>query len=353
MPERRPFPPSPRRLALARAAGLTAASPLLVGAAALVGAVVVLVGVGRAAAAKLGAWIAAACAGADGESISALRGSQMHEPSAGGGSTLGDGAAGGSMLGDGADAVPDAAAFARAVLELALPLLVAAALAALVLHVAQTRTLWLPRRRLPGTPVVSRRAGVRGLFDASALVIIGAVTLGWLWLTAPQLAMLAQVPSAAALAIASFVVSLAIAWVAVAALDALLRRAQLADALSMTREEKREDDRLSAADPRWQAQRLAVLRGPAVSDAIARAAVVLVGDDVAIAIEWDAARQPVPLRTASGRGARAMQLGALARRHRVPLHRDVALASALAGEGPVPDVHWARLAEVVAAVRAR
>jgi flagellar biosynthesis protein FlhB len=200
--------------------------------------------------------------------------------------------------------------------------------------------------------------------------VIGAVAVGWLWTTAPRLAALfALEPTldrmlvAVGSALASFVVALAIAWLVIAVLDALVRRVDLAHALAMTVTEKREDDRLAAADPRWRAQRLAVLRGPwssrsvargpPASSAVARSALVLLGDDTAVAIAWDARRQPVPVRTITGRGARATQLLGLARRHRIAVHRDAALAAALVdGDGPVPDTHWARLANILAAVQA-
>jgi flagellar biosynthesis protein FlhB len=240
----------------------------------------------------------------------------------------------------------------RAVLELALPLLAAIALAALVAHVAQTRAVWFPRRRLPGAPSMPRRSRIG--FELTAAATIGVTCLGWLWMTAPRLAHLVDVPSAAPLAVVTFVVTLAIAWVALGALDAVLRRRELDEALAMTREEKREDDRLSAADPRWAAHRRALARdtGTDLGAAVARSAVVLVGEGTAVAIEWDATRQPVPLRAATGRGPRATQLVALARRHRVRVHLDESLARALAdGDGPVPQAHWARLAEIVAAVR--
>ncbi|HEU4612535.1 MAG TPA: EscU/YscU/HrcU family type III secretion system export apparatus switch protein, partial [Kofleriaceae bacterium] len=111
-------------------------------------------------------------------------------------------------------------------------------------------------------------------------------------------------------------------------------------------------DRLTAADPRWRAQRRMLARTPAPSAAVARSALMLLGDDIAVAIAWDARRQPIPLRTIVGRGARAMQLLGLARRYRVAVHRDAQLATALADDdGPVPDAHWARLAEIIAAVQ--
>jgi type III secretion system FlhB-like substrate exporter len=44
----------------------------------------------------------------------------------------------------------------------------------------------------------------------------------------------------------------------------------------------------------------------------------------------------------------------LARRHRIAIHRDPALAAALAaGDGPVPEPMWPRLAEIIAAIRGR
>lgn len=331
MSEHRPFPPSPRRLALAHRAGLTAASPLVVGALACAAAIAATVLVARAAAATLGSWIATACSGAS--------------------ATIAPGAIAPGAIGPGSIAP---GSIASMVLELAAPIVITALLAALLAHIAQTRSLWLPRRRVVGAPHVSPR---RELFGGP--VVIGIVTLAWLWATAPRLARLVEQPPAALLAgvgasIASLVAALAIAWLALGVIDALVRHAALARALRMTVEEKREDDRLVAADPRWRARRLSAWRDSAVSDAVAAAAVVLVGDDVAIAIAWEPTRQPVPTRSAVGRRTRATQLIGLARRHRVTIHRDVELARALvSAEGPVPETHWARLAEIVAATRRR
>ncbi len=347
MAEPRPFPPSPRRLALARASGVTAVSPLLVGAAAAVGAIAATVFLARAAATRIGAWIAAACDASDGLGAS-VSGSALPSPA--------------SPIADGASTlrlVPvEPSAITGVVLELALPVAVAAAVAALVVHVAQTRGLWLPRRNLPDAPHVPRRDVARSLLDVVGAVTIGAVCIGWLWMTAPHLARLVTSTTAAAIfagvggALASLLAALAIAWVALGVVDALVRHVHVASALMMTRDEKRQDDRLAAVDPRWRAQRLAIARGGSVSDAVARAAVVVLGDDVAVAIAWDPTRQPVPLRTATGRGARATQLLALARRHRVPYHRDPELAARLVdAEGAVPDVEWSRLAELFAALR--
>src|SRR5262249_59622237 len=107
--------------------------------------------------------------------------------------------------------------------------------------------------------------------------------------------------------------------------------------LAMTSAEKRKDDRLSAAAPRWARQRELSARTPSIETA----SVVLLGDDLAIAIAWDPLRRPIPTRLAAGRRARATQLVGLARRHAIAVHRDAALANALGdGEGPIPDRHW-------------
>jgi flagellar biosynthesis protein FlhB len=356
MAEHRPFPASPRRRALARQAGLHAASPLVVGAAAAAAVVVALRATGGAVVGRLGSALAAACAGRAGLAPAALP---------------------------------------ETVVATALPLLGAAALAALIAHLAQTRAVWLPRRRIAGAPAIEAGALPRARRTAgelAAAAVIAGVAFAWLWWTAPRIARLLGVdpiarpiappvapaiappiaPSAlpdalaaspatasqllagAAALLADLAAALVIAWVALGVLDALVRHAAIARALAMTPAEKREDDRLAGADPRWRARRAAVLRGPSASDAVAGASLVLLGDDAAVAVAWDPMRRPIPIRTATGRGPRATQLLGLARRYRIAVHRDPALAAALVdGDGPIPELHWPRLAEIVAATRGR
>jgi flagellar biosynthesis protein FlhB len=352
MTERRPFPPSPRRLALARQAGLSSASPVVVGAAACIGALLATVFLARAAKRLVGGWIGAACGAADDASLAT-------NAAAGASQLAIDGlpaAAASQLASTGSHGLLDIDDLLSRVIELAAPILAAAAIVALVTHFAQTRSLWLPRRRVPSAPVVEPARVQRGVFEISAAIIVGLVAFGWLWTTAPRLANLfvvAPALPAVGSAFASLVVALAIAWVALGVLDALLRHVELSRALAMTVAEKREDDRLAAADPRWRAQRAALGREPAPSHAVARAALVLLGDDIAVAIAWNPRYQPVPVRTITGRRARATQLLGLARRHRIAVHRDAQLASALVdSDGPVPEALWARLAEIVAAAQA-
>ncbi len=321
MAEHRPFPPSARRLGLARRAGLTAASPQVVAAVAWGAAALALPLVARAGAARIGAWITAAC---DQRATLAV-----------------------------AD-VPSA------VSSLALPVLAVLAVAALAAQLAQTRTPWLPRRTVAGAPAVDRGPVGRATATARELagaVVLGGVAFGWLWQMAPRLARLPDLSASdAVLAVGallgSFGATLAIAWLAIGVLDALARSAEVAGALGMTDRERREDARLAAADPRWRARREAAARGPSTAEAVAAAAVVLLGDEAAVAIAWDPRSRPIPVRLAVGHGAKASQLVGLARRARIAVHRDAALVTELAAhEGPVPEASWARLASIIAALR--
>ncbi|HEX4423129.1 MAG TPA: EscU/YscU/HrcU family type III secretion system export apparatus switch protein [Kofleriaceae bacterium] len=365
MAEHRPFPASPRRRALARKAGLHAASPLLVGAAAAGAALLATGALGASLAHRLGQAIATACSGQP--ALAAAT------PPAG---ALPAGAIPAAMLPAAtplAGAIPaampptgaiPAAALPATVLTLALPLLAAAALAALAAHVAQTRALWLPRRRVQGAPTLDEGAIPRTRRTAgqlAAAALIGGVAFVWLWHATPVLAVLptlagapATLLTACAAALVQLGTALAIAWGVLGVLAAVARHAAVGSALTMTSTEKREDDRLAGADPRWQARRAAVQRGPSPADAIAGASLLLLGDDAAVAIAWDPVRRPIPVRTMTGRGPRATQLLGLARRRQLAVHRDPALAAALvAGDGPIPEPHWPRLAEIVAAVRGR
>ena len=321
MAEHRPFPPSTRRRALARAAGLTAASPIVVGAVAWIGALIAVLVFGRAIAARLGTWIIDACSAPAADPLA-------HSPAL--------------------------TAIVSDVLALILPVLIAAAVAALVAHLAQTRGLWSPRRRLRSAPVLDTSRTQHAALGVIGALGIGGITLGWLWAIAPRLALLVEHPAAGALMLTAFLGTLASAWIVLGALDGLLRRAELERSLRMTSAENREDERMAGADPRWRAERARFSRGPSVRDAVAGASVVLLADGAAVAVAWDPVRRPIPVRTVSGRDARATQILGLARRHGIAVHRDPDLAMALVdGDGPVPEARWARLAEIIAATAHR
>jgi flagellar biosynthesis protein FlhB len=345
MAEDRPFPPSARRIALARRAGLSPTSPLLVGAVTCGAAALVLAMIAGTVGARLRAMIAAACAGTDRVDSSPDGALLEGTPLANSHSLVG------------------------AIGDLVVPILAALAIAAVAAQVAQTRTLWLPRRKIDDAPALEAGPIARtrsASFELLAGGVIGATALGWLWWAAPRLAVLpelvlaggvdaatsdtASVLGATGALTLSALAALAIAWLALGVLDALFRHLAHARALRMTTRERREDERLSAADPRWRDLRAKLAREPAARSLLADATLVLLGDDAAVAIAFDPIRRPVPARTATGRGVRAAQLLALARRDRLAIHRDASLVAALgATTGPVPEAHWARLAEIVAA----
>jgi flagellar biosynthesis protein FlhB len=328
MAEHRPFPPSERRRQLAHQTGLSAASRFVVGAAAATAALIATAAVRGRVARQLGAAIAAAC-----------RGQPVLRP---------------------ADAIAQVG-------SIALPILGAAAVAAAIAQLAQTRTAWLPRRRIRGAPALDAGPGPRTRRTAGELAAagaIGGVAFAWLWRSAPQLAALTELadrsePTASAPLLAGAATllislggALAAAWIVTGVLDAIARRAAYTRALAMTAADKREDDRLTGADPRWRSRRAQFAGG--APDTVAGAAVVVLGDGAAVAIAWDPVRQPIPVRTATGRGPRATQLVALARRHAIAVHRDPALAAVLVdGDGPISEPHWPRLAAIVAAARGR
>jgi len=324
MAEDRPHPPSPRRRGLARQSGLSAASPLLVGAVAVTAGVLALGVLGGAIASRLGTQIADACA---------MGGTSITTP---------------DLLGSLSSALDTA-------IELALPLATVIAVAAIAGQIAQTRSIWMPRRRIDGAPSMPADIGARTRRASLELIhalAIGGVGAGWLWWAAPRIAALPMVPLAAAALVSSALATLAIAWLVIGVIDALLRHAAVGRALRMTTTEKRDDDRLSSVDPRWRrlARQLAAEPDPRAQ--LATATLLILGDDAAVAIAFDPRRQPIPSRVAVGRGVRATQLVALARRYRLAIHREPALASALVrGTGPVPEAHWPRLAELVAATR--
>jgi flagellar biosynthesis protein FlhB len=325
----RPFPPSARRLALARRAGLNASSPVVVGgiafAAMALGVSVVFSNSRSGVVARIGTALADACAGR---------------------TSLDASSAGIAAIGN---------QLALSVLAIAAPIVVAVAVVALAGQLAQTRALWLPRRRIDGAPTLDNGPAARtrrAALDLAFAAAIISVAFAWLWFASPRIAALVELDAhdmlvAGAALVASALAALAVAYVALGIVDALARHAAVAHALAMTAADKREDERLAAADPRWARERAALAR-----PSLEGATVLILGDDAAVAIAWDARRRPVPTRVATGRRAYATQLLGLARRHGIPVHRDATLAASLVGaEGPVPAADWPAVATVIAALR--
>jgi flagellar biosynthesis protein FlhB len=318
----RVLPPSARRVALARRAGLVPRSAILVAGAAWTGA-------------AIGLWLAASRARA------LLASSFVTATTATDGSVA---------------PPPTAADLVVAVLGVAAPLVAGAALAAVAAHLAQTRQLAIPRRVIPGAPRpargIDRRAADVGLAGLRA-VAVAAVAVAWTWTHLADLGRLAGEPAGAALAgatalLVSALAHLAAALLAVGALDLLVAVLRHRADLRMTRTEAADDARAAGIDPRWRRARLD--RG-AGADAVRTARLVVAGDG-ATAIRWHETLWPVPTILATGRGLDATRLLELARRHHVAIHHAPALArglGTLAAGAAVPDALRPALAELVAA----
>jgi flagellar biosynthesis protein FlhB len=286
------LPATARRLREARARGEVAHAPTLTAAAALAGGAIALAASARPAAAHLVALARAAWSGAP-----------MQEP---------------------------ARSLVSLVLTIAGPVAAAAFGAALVAGLAQTRFNFAPgalgvRRDEPEPWAATSFAA------AAALVLLGRGSGRAL------VAALARTDGAAAAAnvTAAAMASLAaraIVMVALAGLGELAwRRAQLADALSMSRAEAERERREDEGDPRLRAEQRrrqrALARDPLV-DEVARAGLVVTAEGVAVALRL--VDGVVRVAAASDERLRAQRIADVARRLGIAVRADDALAAPLA-----------------------
>ncbi len=293
-------PPSPRRLRQARARGQVASSPTLSGAAALLGGLAALAVTVVAGAGALRDYTAAALtAAARGESA--------------------------------ATATAALRAGAAMALRLALPVLVAAALAALVVGFVQVGPLWARARSQGGVALGGAAQGVlRGAAVLLVLVLVlrsRAGELVWLGREAPgrQAALL----GALALGLLSRV---AMVLAAFGLVELMLARRTLLRRLGMTRRDLLREQRETEGDPalRRERERLGeeALAEASEATAVAGALCVIAGERLAVALAWpDPGAAPVIV--ARGRAFLARRLLGEARRRGVAIYGDDALARAL------------------------
>jgi flagellar biosynthesis protein FlhB len=345
----RNLPASPRRLALARKAGVVPHAPTLTTAAAWAGALAAML----ATAPQLIAGLREALR--RGLAASAPFPAAVDATRAG---------PGGSAVWQGSAASPSSVATLAAsvwdglgaALAAALPILAAAAALALVVHLAQTRGAWLPRRNVPGAPAPAVGAAARlrgGAWAAARTGSFLAVTAGWLGAATPAFAahlMLEPerlLPSGAAL-IAALLLALAATWIVLGGLELIGRSLALARAARMTPEEQREELRATGGGARmWRQRRQPA--GQRQRDELAEATLLVVGESVCAAIAWHPQRSPVPQIVASRRGRGVQAFLAVARGEGLPIRHAPALAGRLAasGRGAVPEALWPELAKLV------
>jgi flagellar biosynthetic protein FlhB len=275
------LPPSPARREEARRQGRVAYSPLLTGAAAVAGGGLALVGMAGPAAARL-ALLAK----------KAFSGELAADPSSGPMVVL------------------------STVSWIVLPVAAAALAAAVAAGAAQTRGLFTLGAF--GRREREEEAGLVGWTVAGALILFailsgrkalaGLPALGGLW---PRAVLLLAAGGAA---------------------DLLLRRARLERSLSMTRAERRAEQREEEGDPRLKAerrrrQRAMAAMGRSLVDDLRRAQVVLAAEGVALALLQEGGGVRVVL---AGDRLQALRIVEVARRLGIPVRSDDRLASALA-----------------------
>ncbi|HUQ04080.1 MAG TPA: EscU/YscU/HrcU family type III secretion system export apparatus switch protein [Kofleriaceae bacterium] len=334
----RPFPPTPRRRALARSAGVVLDSPAFTAAAAIALGVLAIAAVVPSIAASVRASTAAALAhAADEGAVARATGST-------------------------------AAGVVASVLDAVGPLVLAAAVGAVAATAAMTRSLFVPRRNVRGAPGVPPEPGVDAALGLARAAVVAAVGATFVVVHVPSLTALATSSSASSVApsvapsLASALASLgvhALAHVAVAALlvaatDIVVRHRRLEGALRMTSREAREEARNAGSDPharrRLRDARGQLAHGVDPRERLRDATLVLVGADVAVALRYTSGMAaPVALRTA--RGLARQQLVSAARALAIPLIADDDLARALVtGVAGLAPAHQPALARALAAI---
>ena len=321
----RPFPPSPRRRAVARAAGVVLASPAWTAAFAVAAGVV-----------AIGASVAASAGGIAGRARGTFAAAADGDPVA-------------------RATTVDASRWIGDVLAAVAPVVVACLAGALAAAAVLARGLVVPRRSVRGAPAVPDAPGIDGALGLARGAAAAAVAASFVWSQLPVLGELATAAAEGAgladsvriLALAALA-HLAVAAVLLGALDALVRHGRLAAALRMTPREARDEARDAGTDPARR-RRIRDARVADPRDHLAEAAALLVGFDAVVALRWHPGL-PAPEVLVAARGLRGRQLVAAARHRAVPALADDALAESLAGvRGAVPAAHHAALARILAA----
>jgi type III secretion protein U len=331
--------PTPRRLREARRRGEVAVSRELCGAAALLGGLCALAVTAPGAAVELARALRAALEGA---------------VPAGAPGTID---AAGPALREGA----------WAVLRLSLPAAAAALLAGAAAATLQAGPGFSPEALRPRLERLDPLRGLARLLSpaqlaAAALGVAKAAVLlllGWSWLraAAPALANLPRLDPAALWRglplLAPLVPRLALALLALGALDLLLVRRRHRRALMMTRDEVRREHREDEGDPSHRAERRRLHRALLDAPPVARATVVVVNPThLAVALQHRRDGDGAPRVIAKGAGDDAARIRSAARRAGVPIVRDVALARALHRLTEIGDEIPEELYEAAAAVLA-
>jgi flagellar biosynthesis protein FlhB len=229
------------------------------------------------------------------------------------------------------------------------PAVAAAALFAAVAGFFQVRGLLVLAPLAPDLSRIDPLAGARRLLSgrtwvelARSLVkvaVVAALAIDLLAGRAPGLARLAGAPLGASMAwtaevAAALVLRVAAFYAVVGAVDYLWQRHVTRRDLMMTRDEVRREHREQEGDPHHKAERQRLHRDllqHQMVEAVRTADCVIVNPDhIAVALRYDAGQMAAPQVVAVGERLVAEQIKQIARRHGVPIYRDVPLARSLA-----------------------
>jgi type III secretion YscU/HrpY family protein len=257
-------------------------------------------------------------------------------------------------------------------LTLTAMLVVPAALVGLLVDFLQMGPVLTFEKLSPKLENMDPVAGVKRMFSMDQLIeVLKAVVktallllLGWLVVRAmlPQLVLLGRTPDLPAAAVGELLHRLTLqlmGWAVglfalVAILDAVYQRHAFTKKMRMSMRDIRQEMKDSEGDPHVKAQRrqLAHEMAQQQSTQAARQANVLVVNPthVAIAIDYDRERCPVPTVAAKGRNAEALAMRAAAEEAGVPIVRNIGLARDLLARAEVGDAVPADLFDLIAEV---
>ncbi len=251
------------------------------------------------------------------------------------------------------------------------PVAAAAVAGAVAVNVAQNGWMFAPAamrfdltRLNPVTGLKRLGFSQAGLMSLKTLVaVVAACAVGWLAVTreleaAPLLGTIP--PAAAGMAawgsIDRLLKQTVLALGAVALLDYALQRWQFTRSLRMTKQEVRDDYKLTEGNPAVKGRIRRIQREMArrrMLSAVKKATVVITNPtEYAVALEYRRAEMAAPRVVAKGRNLLAARIKKIAREHGVPTVENVPLAQALYRTAEVGDTIPAELYEAVAEVLA-
>lgn len=203
-----------------------------------------------------------------------------------------------------------------------------------------------------------------GIELVRTMVSVAAISgLGWLTVTAylpgsRELARLAPGDAAAVMwdSASTLLMRAALVMLALSGADYFVQRFRLMQSLRMTKQEVKDDIKMSQGNPEIKARvrrvQRQMMRRRMLSATRTATVVITNPTHFAVALEYRRTGMSAPVVVAKGQGLLAQRIKAIAREHNVPMVENVTLARALYAEAEVGDVIPGPLFEAVAEVLA-